>query len=1054
MKHLFFALLFALTALFCISCSGGDSGGGGGGGGGDTYTVTYYDGTFVQNEAADGDVIDLPTPAKNDYLFTGWLENNTGTPKVGKYAVTGDVVFFASWVPQNVTTPATYTLAFYNASTLLEDITITADLDATITLPSFTPPAGYIFAGWLKENSGNILNGSYYVTENTVFYAALTPQDSSTPNIYTITFYDGDTFLASISSTAGEDEVITLPAYSKPGYALNGWKLNDTGSALSDSFTVTENAKFYADLTLTGTPTIERSVSYYDGTNLLYTVYAADGSVITLPTRTKTDYTFNGWKENGIGEPKKGDYTVTANVDFYADMTHNGTNPIQWTVAFYNYGTIQNSLTRLVDTDTNIILPTLAQEDLLFNGWLLNNTGAPYLGVITVTSDMAFYAKWTPGSVTSYTANFYVVGALVPDYTKTVEISQDITLPTPVKAGYTFSGWYINNTGSSYSADTPYSLSANVNFYAKWTPVDSSVAKVKAVFYDDGIQVNSIEEYAVNAITLPTAAAKNSYTFNGWRVGATTNIVNGIYVISANTDFTADFSLNAPVVEIKTAEDLAAINVELSGRYRLMNSIDLSTYISEHGGSWTPIGSYDSQFTGIFEGGGHEISGLTINDSVNDHVGLFGVISGGARIADLTVVVTVAGIIGKTNAGGIVGYAHSSSSTNSTKIVNSHATRKSGIGVMRGEITVSGSSIASAGGIVGLAENYVTIIGCSNEVPINSSVFAGGIAGQGGDYGKIYNSLNTGRVSSKSPSVIATYTGGIIGHGSFSITNSHNSGVISGSASQNAYAGGINGYGSNITASYNTGTVNATGNAGPAHVGGITGYATGSYTMNQNFNSGTVYAVSASDDAYAGGIAGYLYTYDGSISNSYNTGAIGAAAGHPASKYAHAGGIVGYQYGASTVSETYNIGYVSASSSIGKNVYAAGIVGYMDGSLGGSYTIKQNAAANSSVTGDTTGTGTITINRVLGYTTGVPTMQNNFALDTMSPGSASFGTAPQLNGTDKTSTELTTVTTYSNDTTSDGLGWKFGSDSENPWVWGAFPGYQYPTLYWQTEAPQ
>jgi hypothetical protein len=52
-------------------------------------------------------------------------------------------------------------------------------------------------------------------------------------------------------------------------------------------------------------------------------------------------------------------------------------------------------------------------------------------------------------------------------------------------------------------------------------------------------------------------------------------------------------------------------------------------------------------------------------------------------------------------------------------------------------------------------------------------------------------------------------------------------------------------------------------------------------------------------------------------------------------------------------------------------------------------------------------------------------------------------------GTDKTDNELKTLTTYSDDIDNGGLGWKFGDDADNPWVWGAFEGYPYPTFYWQ-----
>jgi hypothetical protein len=71
------------------------------------------------------------------------------------------------------------------------------------------------------------------------------------------------------------------------------------------------------------------------------------------------------------------------------------------------------------------------------------------------------------------------------------------------------------------------------------------------------------------------------------------------------------------VIEISTAEDLIAINQNLSGHYILTEDIDLSAYEN-----WQMIGAYimdpespegedpmpDAAFSGVFDGNGHIIS--------------------------------------------------------------------------------------------------------------------------------------------------------------------------------------------------------------------------------------------------------------------------------------------------------------------------------------------------------------------------------------------------------------------------------------------------------------
>ena len=62
---------------------------------------------------------------------------------------------------------------------------------------------------------------------------------------------------------------------------------------------------------------------------------------------------------------------------------------------------------------------------------------------------------------------------------------------------------------------------------------------------------------------------------------------------------------------IYTAEDLNDIRNNLSGKYILMNHIDLSEY-----GEWESVGGYDNPFSGELNGGGYSITGLTGEESL------------------------------------------------------------------------------------------------------------------------------------------------------------------------------------------------------------------------------------------------------------------------------------------------------------------------------------------------------------------------------------------------------------------------------------------------------
>lgn len=73
---------------------------------------------------------------------------------------------------------------------------------------------------------------------------------------------------------------------------------------------------------------------------------------------------------------------------------------------------------------------------------------------------------------------------------------------------------------------------------------------------------------------------------------------------------------------IKTAEELQAMENDLSGKYILMDNIDLAGY------DWTAVGATSNSFTGEFNGNGHIIENLKINSPDKNEQGLFGSFKG------------------------------------------------------------------------------------------------------------------------------------------------------------------------------------------------------------------------------------------------------------------------------------------------------------------------------------------------------------------------------------------------------------------------------------------
>ena len=129
-----------------------------------------------------------------------------------------------------------------------------------------------------------------------------------------------------------------------------------------------------------------------------------------------------------------------------------------------------------------------------------------------------------------------------------------------------------------------------------------------------------------------------------------------------------DFQLLAAWNSVTKAHDVITAHNQLKALARMVNSgkdsmtgktiklgadIQLNNdAVPTSGNQWTPIGTSSKKFAGTFDGQGHTISGLYINNS-SQYQGLFGYIDSSAIVQNL--IVTGSVTTSSTHAGGIVG---------------------------------------------------------------------------------------------------------------------------------------------------------------------------------------------------------------------------------------------------------------------------------------------------------------------------------------------------------------------------------------------------------------
>ena len=185
-------------------------------------------------------------------------------------------------------------------------------------------------------------------------------------------------------------------------------------------------------------------------------------------------------------------------------------------------------------------------------------------------------------------------------------------------------------------------------------------------------------------------------------------------------------------------------------------NITLDTDLDLTDMEWTPIGAdYNNAYTGIFDGNGKTITGLTFNQSETSNVGLIGYLGSGGKVQNLTL--ENVNLNGDWDVGGVVGYNN-----------NGTVTACTASGSINGKEYV--------GGIVG--NNYLgTVTACYNtSSTVNGSYLIGGVVGQNNKgivtacynaSGSIYGEVTVGGVvgNNNTGTVTACYWSNYAGYG-------------------------------------------------------------------------------------------------------------------------------------------------------------------------------------------------------------------------------------------------------------------------------------------------
>lgn len=497
-----------------------------------TYTVVFNgNGTGVTGYMAEQSFTYDESPkaltansfTRTGYTFGGWATSSAGSKVYDDQAYVSNLTaekdgqynLYAAWNAN------TYFVRFHGNG---EDVVGTMDDQSfaydegakALTANRFTR-IGYTFGGWALSPDGEAEYSNSESVQNLV---------------------------------AENGAVVDLYAKWTPGqgieYTVKHWQqnVNDNEYTLVNEQTLTGTTGMTTDARVntytgfTAKPIVQGTIAG-DGTTVVDVYYDRDihyavwetnggtyvsnvplrfGQVITAPDEpTREGYNFTGWTWEENSTPVKNipetvkmgtaDKTFTANwspITYIIEFNTGDGSPVQNQTIEY-----KGKVTRPEDP---------SREGYTFGGWYTGDTFAEaYDFDKEVIESFTLYAKW---NIKTYTVTFESKGGGAvaeqrADHGSTAQKPDD-----PVREGYTFDGWYIDEEyKTAFNFNTP--VTSDLTLYAKWSKLSFTVT-----FDSKGGSAIESQKVDYNEMAAePPVPVREGYIFGGWYIDKDYNTV-------------------------------------------------------------------------------------------------------------------------------------------------------------------------------------------------------------------------------------------------------------------------------------------------------------------------------------------------------------------------------------------------------------------------------------------------------------------------------------------------------------------------------------------------
>lgn len=335
--------------------------------------------------------------------------------------------------------------------------------------PDFIVPDGYAFKEWNTDpaGTGTTLEFSDGTTPTDVVGDSITDVYAIWEKAVTLTFHknDGSGDKTTAIGSPTENFTGTVPTVTRDHYTFVEWNTESNGSGTS-----------YADAAAINGTTFATDTD-------LYAIWTPDN---TLPTSTLT---FDPVRTDVTPNPQ----SVTVNTN---DLVFTANIPV-FNIADYTYTWHESAAlsdTNEIDFDTGY----------------------------AVTEDKTVYAHWTYTGADAVTVNFYDEDGTTKLFDTQVAPNTKIpsaSMPVATKTGASFKEWRTATGGGGDVFDENYTITANLDVYAVYSPDIKITYDPNGGTNDSSITgpvIGAVSDVYTNPADPTRTSANGSYKFLGW----------------------------------------------------------------------------------------------------------------------------------------------------------------------------------------------------------------------------------------------------------------------------------------------------------------------------------------------------------------------------------------------------------------------------------------------------------------------------------------------------------------------------------------------------------